>query len=611
MTTIAPGASTPRASLVGQVIANHRLITELGSGGMGTVYYAEHVVIGRRAAIKILHPEIAHDEQVVTRFLNEARAVNEIRHPNVVEITDMGRHGDLHYIVMSFLEGETLAERLDRLHVLDEPTALRIVRQVASALGAAHERGIVHRDLKPENIFITNHPDFPDHVKVLDFGIAKLTARDGSVKPLTSEGTIMGTPTYMSPEQCRGMSDLDLRSDIYSLGVVLYQMVTGLVPFSGQSTMDVLVAQIATPPIPPIDHQRKLPPTINQVILTALEKEPRDRFASMRDLLQALDPTSAPELVVETAAPAAGGSDSPETRAAKPVANKLSEIIQSRIANDRLVLPAMPVIALECMRVLKDARQSFRSIGDVIAKDPLLASRILKLANSAAFPGVVPAATLEAAIGRMGLEGLGVALVQFSLNQAFTSRDDRIRSSFHGIWQHSLAVALIAKDLAQAVAQPGTDPSAVYLGGLLHDVGKPVVASMLVEAEKQLAGSGKTVWMGESVWRQIVSDSHRAVGVLLGRKWKLPADVCKVIEDCRSYDRTAPRSSANLVGLANALAKRAGVYVGTVDHEAVEKTVESGARLLGLSDAAVLQSCAEIYKRVDTMVDGASTGGRR
>src|SRR5687768_12998350 len=160
--------------LVGRTLASYRLITEIGSGGMGKVFYAEHVVIGRRAAIKVLNPEVARDATITSRFLNEAKAVNEIHHPNVVQITDIGRDGDLHFIVMEFLEGETLGERLERVRILDEATTLRIARQVTGALGAAHARNILHRDLKPDNIFLTNHPDIPDHVKVLDFGIAKL-----------------------------------------------------------------------------------------------------------------------------------------------------------------------------------------------------------------------------------------------------------------------------------------------------------------------------------------------------------------------------------------------------------------------------------------------------
>jgi len=272
-------------SLIGRVFGGYRLVTELSSGGMGTVYYAEHPVIGRRAAVKVLRPDVAQNPQVVARFLTEARAANDIHHPNVVDITDIGVSEGLHYIVMSFLEGETLGERLERDRVLDEPSTIRIVRQVASALGAAHERGIVHRDLKPENVFLLNHPDHPDYVKILDFGIAKLIGSQAAPAGNPTElGTVVGTPAYMSPEQCRATSELDHRSDIYSLGVMLYEMLVGQVPFRALSTTEVLMAHLQETPVPPIELNPKLSMHLNLAILRALEKDPGRRFASMREL---------------------------------------------------------------------------------------------------------------------------------------------------------------------------------------------------------------------------------------------------------------------------------------------------------------------------------------
>ena len=161
-------------SLAGRMLGSYRIVTELGAGGMGTVWYAEHVRIGRRVAIKILHPELSADPEPVGRFVREARAVNAIRHPNIVDITDIGDDDDLVYLVMELLEGETLGARLERDEQLPLATTLTMVKQIALALSAAHERGVVHRDLKPENIFLCAHADYPDRVKVLDFGIAKL-----------------------------------------------------------------------------------------------------------------------------------------------------------------------------------------------------------------------------------------------------------------------------------------------------------------------------------------------------------------------------------------------------------------------------------------------------
>ena len=595
--------------LVGRVIANHRLVAELGSGGMGKVFYAEHQVIGRRAAIKILNPQVAREPTVAERFLNEARSVNEIRHPNVVEITDIGRDGDLHFIVMQFLEGETLGERLERCKQLDEATVLRIARQVASALGAAHQHKIVHRDLKPDNIFLTNHPDFPDYVKVLDFGIAKLKASTGS-PTLTKAGTVLGTPSYMSPEQCRGSTEIGAASDVYSLAVVLYQALTGQLPFVSDSIMDVMIAHVTTPPVPPIEHNPKISPHVNDALVKALQKDPGKRFASMAAFWEALENEPAEAgAEQEEAAAAKPPEESPELKGIRGVADKLISIIDSRIQSDRLVVPTMPAIAIECLKVIKDPKQTFKSVGNVIAKDPVLSSRVLKLANSAVFPGLTPAITLETAISRMGIEGLTVTLVQYSIHQAFTSRDERIRNSFRGIWEHSLGVALIARDLATKLIPAGPEPNAAYLAGLLHDVGKPVVASLLLEAEKQVSQGKKSAWIDENIWRKIVAESHRKVGVILARKWNLPAEVVGTIEDCKAYDRGHPKSIANVVRLANALAKRAGLYVGEATQTEIDRTVDAGQHIVGLGADTVGRITKDIYARVATMLDPQKAKG--
>ena len=349
------------ANLLGRVLGGYRLVTALRSGGMGTVFYAEHTLIGRRAAVKVLHREVSRNPQVIARFLIEARAANDIRHPNVVEITDIGEADGLHYIAMGFLEGETLGERLEREKILDEPTAIRIVRQITSALAAAHERGIVHRDLKPENIFLLNHPDYPDYVKILDFGIAKLMGpHDGTRNTLA--GTVMGTPAYMSPEQCRGEAQLDHRSDIYSLGVMLYEMLAGVVPFRFDNPTEVLLAHAQATPTPPIELSPKLSQHVNDALLRALEKDPARRFAGMRELRDAVENVSRP----------AAGAHAPvdeetfekrEKREASLVVDRLTDIILKRLERDDLLVPAMPAIAAQCMRLLDDPNQTFKHVG--------------------------------------------------------------------------------------------------------------------------------------------------------------------------------------------------------------------------------------------------------
>jgi len=283
------GKPTPPVdTLLGQTLGSFRVISLLGEGGMGRVYLAEHVLIGRRAAIKVLAAEIADNEDFVSRFFTEARAVNDIRHPNIVEVTDFGTFGKLPFIVMELLDGETLEQRLTRVRMLDAASAARVVAQVAAAVGAGHEHGMVHRDLKPANIFLRNHPDYPDFVKVLDFGIAKLVTSDRNVQHHTEMGALIGTPAYMSPEQCLGDTHLDHRSDIYSLGVVLYQMVTGRLPFTAETAGRLIMSHVQEPPPPPQTINPAISAAMSAIILRAMAKKPDQRFASMRELRDAI-----------------------------------------------------------------------------------------------------------------------------------------------------------------------------------------------------------------------------------------------------------------------------------------------------------------------------------
>ena len=594
------------ATMAGKVFGGYRLVTQMRSGGMGTVYYAEHTLIGRRAAIKILHPEVSRNPQVLARFLMEARAANDIRHPNVVEITDIGESGDVHYIVMGFLDGETIGERLERTKTLDEDVVVRIVRQVASALAAAHDHGIVHRDLKPENIFLLNHPDYPDYVKVLDFGIAKLLGPHGpNAMKNTMAGTVLGTPAYMSPEQCRPESELDHRSDIYSLGIVMYEMVTGMVPFRHESAPDVMLAHMRDQPVAPIALNPKLSHHMNAAILRALEKNPGDRFATMRELREAIENAARAPAPIARSAAEEESFERREKREATILVKRLTDIIFKRLETDNLLVPAMPAIALQCMRLLDDPKQTFMSVSKLISKDPVLASRVLRLANSAAFPSKSQATTLEQCIARMGTNGLKLAICHYSMYQAFSSKDERIQAAFQGIWEHSLAVALIAKEIAGQLEGPGdTVPDTVYLAGLLHDVGKPVVAALLLEAEKLMSVHKSAVpWISHSVWRQVVDRSHRAVGVALARRWNLPPAIGSTIEKCESYDLAVPHAPSNIVCLANAFAKVHGLYAGDFDADQVNALLVEGKRLLDMPDEALALLCAGLYGRVGSLFD--------
>jgi putative nucleotidyltransferase with HDIG domain len=287
------------------------------------------------------------------------------------------------------------------------------------------------------------------------------------------------------------------------------------------------------------------------------------------------------------------------------VVKRLTDIILKRLESDNLLVPSMPVIAVQCMHLLEDPKQTFKQVGDVVAKDALLASRVLRLANSAVFPGRTQATTLEQSIARMGIEGLKLALVHYSMYQAFSSKDERIQAAFKGIWEHSLAVALIAKEIAGQLSDPGTaDPGTVYLAGLLHDVGKPVVAALLLEAEKLMAVHKSSMpWISHAVWRKVVDISHRNIGVALARRWNLPAAIGDAIDKCVGYDTSVPHAPSNIVCLANAFAKVQGLYSGDFDADKVNALLVEGGQLLEMPDAALAMLCAGLYGRVGSLFD--------
>src|SRR5687768_1933463 len=273
----------------GTMVGQYRITGTIGKGGMGAVYSAEHTLIGRVAAIKLLLPELSQNQEIVTRFFNEARAATAIRHPGIVEIYDFGYHSDgSAYIVMEFLQGEPLATRMARGRMASQ-SALAIVRQIAGALFAAHSKGIVHRDLKPDNVFLVPDPEVAggERIKLLDFGIAKL-AGDHAHNNKTRTGSVMGTPTYMAPEQCRGVA-VDLRADLYSLGCILFEIFAGRPPFVGEGSGDVLAAHIHVPPPLLSTVVAGVPQPIEALVQRLLAKSPADRYQSADEVIRAID----------------------------------------------------------------------------------------------------------------------------------------------------------------------------------------------------------------------------------------------------------------------------------------------------------------------------------
>jgi serine/threonine-protein kinase len=280
-------AADSRSTLIDQVIADrYRVVELIGRGGMGAVYRAEHIHIKKSFAFKVLHPELTHQQEAVRRFEREAIAAARIDHPNVATAIDFGNlpTGEF-YLVLDYVQGKSLRELLNQEGPLSEARTVRISRQIASALGAAHAANIVHRDLKPDNVMLVESNAEPDFVKVLDFGIAKVRTENAPNEPaLTRFGTVFGTPEYMSPEQALGQS-VDRRSDLYSLGIMMYEMLSQSTPFADEQIVTVLSRQMteAPKPLPSVS------PELSAIIMRLLAKLPDERPASAEQLIEEFD----------------------------------------------------------------------------------------------------------------------------------------------------------------------------------------------------------------------------------------------------------------------------------------------------------------------------------
>jgi len=276
--------------LLGHTLAGKYLVKKLiKHGGMGSVYEGKHVLMDKRVAIKVLRPSLALDNHVVARFSREAKAASRISHPHAVTVTDFGEdENGVVFLVMEYLDGRTLKEIIKSEGAMAVPRVVEIARQVAGALDAAHEQGVVHRDLKSDNIMLSQ-TNGGEWAKVLDFGIAKIQQPEGVRDiDITAANLVIGTPQYMSPEQCSQSSPIDARSDVYSLGVIVYEMLAGRVPFTGDSPTVIMMKQVQDAPPSILDARPGLPEAIGKVIERSLAKQPGDRFQTAGALSQAL-----------------------------------------------------------------------------------------------------------------------------------------------------------------------------------------------------------------------------------------------------------------------------------------------------------------------------------
>ncbi len=302
---------------------NYRITGHLGSGGMGAVYKAEHCFLKRTVAIKVLHPNVLEDQKALARFQREAEVANRLDHPNATALYDFGIEDGRPYLVMEFVEGETLKKIIAKEGRLTLPRTLALAKQIAAALSAAHDLGVLHRDLKPDNIMVTALDGGVEQVTVLDFGISKILDPEDPTnnKTLTRTGMLIGTPKYMSPEQAAA-KPIDQRSDIYSLCVVFYEMISGDVPYQADSPVEMIVQHMQGTPRK-FEKKLKIPKSVEQVLLRGLSKEPEDRFSTVGELIVALEAaiTGKPLPLLEDVDETLAYSATPQSLASAPVQN--------------------------------------------------------------------------------------------------------------------------------------------------------------------------------------------------------------------------------------------------------------------------------------------------
>lgn len=335
--------------MVGQTLDKYKITTLLGAGAMGRVYEAEHIFIRKRCALKILNPEIADDSGFKMRALRESQAAAAINHPNIVDVSDFGEDPNgSPYIVMEYLEGESLGDRLNRESPLPVDLALHIGIEVLRGLDAAHSAGIIHRDMKPDNVFLCIAHDEPyPRIKIVDFGISKVTQSEGDLA-LTQTGSIMGTPLYMSLEQAEGSKEVDHRTDIYSLGVMLYEMLTGRLPYFGDTFASIIMRMMQNRPETPRSLNPNLPPGLGDVVLRGMAVVVADRYQNARAFRDDLKQTFRSLAVFGNPSLSGVDSEQPAPQGAAPVidSDPNEEFVVPGAGSKKLVVISALVVLL-------------------------------------------------------------------------------------------------------------------------------------------------------------------------------------------------------------------------------------------------------------------------
>ena len=486
----------------------------LGKGGMATVYLATQESLGRKVALKTVvvseeggDPSLAatanvHDTRSVERLIEEGRMIASLTHPNIVSVFDIGATNDLLFITMEYLKGGDLSARIGT--GMPAKAVFAVALAIASALEFSHANGVIHRDIKPANILFRE-----DDIAVLsDFGVAKQVSKDVG---LTQTGLVLGSPSYMSPEQIQG-ERLDAGSDIYNLGVVLYEMLTAHLPFQGDDPYKLMMEHLHRP-VPELPLRlSEVQPLLNGM----LTKKTRERFSIEQVLtelarLQALETFAADE----TPAVVAIG-----VVACAPVIEKLRQGVIEDLAADRVVLPSLPEVAIKVRDVVSRPNVTAREIAQIVATDPALSARLLRVANSAIYGGAKPARDLSQTVVRLGHKMVLHLVNLLVVAQLYDAQSHRlIRSHVKDLWRHSTLVATLSERFAKDIRR--LEPEVAMLSGLIHDIGKLPILAWAEKIPHVLSDPG--------LLTTIMDQLHVEMGGRIVEDWQYSPELIEVV----------------------------------------------------------------------------------
>lgn len=511
-----------KQDLQANLAGKFEIVKKIGSGSMASVYLAKEIALDREVVIKTLYPRFLNDVQFIARFRREAKLAANLEHPSIVRIYQISDDDKLCYFVMNHIPCGSLREQIKESGILPFDKVLLWSRDILSALNYAHERGIIHRDLKPDNILI----DKNTRAVVMDFGIAR-AAQDPH---LTLQGLILGTPNYISPEQAQGL-EADERSDIYSFGVILYEMATGRLPFIGDDIKTLLKKHIMEEPKQPLAYNKEIPQWLNNAIMKCLQKRPENRFSSASELRGFILDHEQTQEIPAVATPIVEEVPfvRPHRRWNPTLWKDLPHHKISTVSQALDDVKKLPTHTQKLLQAVMDEGSSAKDIAQIAYTDPALVTAILRIVNSSYYGLSQKTSNLHFAMAFLGMNEIRRIVLHICMNTYWNREWEHRNYSTKGLWLHSYQVSVCAEYLAKRV-DPKRTGSYITLG-LLHDVGKYFLFYLIRTLENgrkipPVPKSSTTLEKEEAIF----TINHTIAGKILAERWGFPEQISRVIE---------------------------------------------------------------------------------